>query len=183
MKSRAAHSLRVSELVSPSTPRRNASRRASEIRSASPLRPTASSLGGRSLSSDIREPLIAGASAPEAALATNRPLLASSHSFALAQDDFPSIKRPFLTGSAPQTEFDVTHSKQTPKKFLTGSRTAIKLFNLCTRRTRDFAWANLHSRDASHGVKALLLGSASPVENDVTHSKQRLTEFLPGATT
>ena len=91
--------------------------------------------------------------------------------------------RPFLTGSAPQTEFDVTRSKQTPENFLTGSRTAIKLFNLCTRRTRDFAWANLHSRDASHGVKAFLLGSASPVENDVTHSKQRLTEFLPGATT
>src|ERR1700735_1209922 len=35
--------------------------------------------------------------------------------------------RPFLTGSAPQTEFDVTHSKQTTEKFLTGARTHFKL--------------------------------------------------------
>src|ERR1700733_15576456 len=34
--------------------------------------------------------------------------------------------RPFLTGSAPQTEINVTHSKQTTENFLTGSRTAIK---------------------------------------------------------
>src|ERR1700733_13483478 len=34
--------------------------------------------------------------------------------------------RPFLTGSAPQTELAVTHSKQTTAPFLTGSRTAIK---------------------------------------------------------
>jgi len=34
--------------------------------------------------------------------------------------------RPFLTGSAPQTEFDVTYSKQTLKKILTGARTHIK---------------------------------------------------------
>ena len=33
---------------------------------------------------------------------------------------------PFLTGSAPQTEFVVTHSKQTTVEFLTGARTAIK---------------------------------------------------------
>jgi hypothetical protein len=36
--------------------------------------------------------------------------------------------RPFLTGSAPQTESDVTHSKQTLEKILTGARTAIKEF-------------------------------------------------------
>src|ERR1700685_383426 len=34
--------------------------------------------------------------------------------------------RPFLTGSASQTEFAVTHSKQTTEKFLTGARTHIK---------------------------------------------------------
>jgi len=34
---------------------------------------------------------------------------------------------PFLTGSAPQTEFVVTPSKQTTDEFLTGSRTAIKV--------------------------------------------------------
>jgi dTMP kinase len=32
----------------------------------------------------------------------------------------------FLTGSAPQTEFAVTHSKQTTETFLTGARTAIR---------------------------------------------------------
>ena len=32
----------------------------------------------------------------------------------------------FLTGSAPQTEFDVTHSKQTLEKILTGARMHIK---------------------------------------------------------
>jgi hypothetical protein len=35
-------------------------------------------------------------------------------------------KSPFLTGSAPQTEFVVTHSKQTLEKILTGARTHIK---------------------------------------------------------
>jgi hypothetical protein len=50
--------------------------------------------------------------------------------------------RPFLTGSAPQTEFDVTRSKQTPENFLTGSRTAIKLFKFCTARTQNLAEVN-----------------------------------------
>jgi hypothetical protein len=36
--------------------------------------------------------------------------------------------RPFLTGSVPQTEFDVTHSKQTSEKFLTGARMHIRIF-------------------------------------------------------
>src|ERR1700735_5610837 len=35
---------------------------------------------------------------------------------------------PFLTGSDSQTEIDVTHSKQTTEKFLTGARTHIKDF-------------------------------------------------------
>src|ERR1700735_2415038 len=34
--------------------------------------------------------------------------------------------RPFLTGSGSQTECDVTYSKQTTEKFLTGARTHIK---------------------------------------------------------
>ena len=34
--------------------------------------------------------------------------------------------RPLLTGSAPQTEFDVTYRKQTTEKFLTGARTHIR---------------------------------------------------------
>src|ERR1700733_393048 len=64
---------------------------------------------------------------------------------------FPATKRlsisshsaPFLTGSAPQTEFAVTHSKQTTAQFLTGSRTAIKPF----RFSRDFG-AHLSPRAA-----------------------------------
>jgi hypothetical protein len=35
----------------------------------------------------------------------------------------------FLTGSGSQTEFDVTHSKQTTEKFLTGARMHIRNFN------------------------------------------------------
>jgi hypothetical protein len=37
--------------------------------------------------------------------------------------------RPLLTESAPQSEFRVTHSKQTTEKFLTGARTHIRIFN------------------------------------------------------
>ena len=33
--------------------------------------------------------------------------------------------RPLLTGSGSQSEFDITHSKQTAEKFLTGARTHI----------------------------------------------------------
>jgi hypothetical protein len=48
---------------------------------------------------------------------------------------YPVRSRPFLTGSAPQTELAVTHSKQTTGQFLTGARTHIKEF------------ANPHSSD------------------------------------
>jgi hypothetical protein len=44
--------------------------------------------------------------------------------------------RPFLTGSAPQTEFDVTHSKQTSEKFLTGARTHIRHNTISTLKTQ-----------------------------------------------
>jgi hypothetical protein len=39
----------------------------------------------------------------------------------------------FLTGSAPQTEIDVTCSKQTVKKFLTGARTHIRETPICAK--------------------------------------------------
>src|ERR1700734_4334714 len=39
---------------------------------------------------------------------------------------FDAASAPFLTGSWSQTEFAVTHSKQTTEKFLTGARTHIK---------------------------------------------------------
>src|ERR1700735_391266 len=55
--------------------------------------------------------------------------------------------RPFLTGSAPQTESSVTHSKQTIRPFLTGARTHIKEFrfrsslghSLAEKRTTNLA--------------------------------------------
>jgi hypothetical protein len=40
-----------------------------------------------------------------------------------------SVSRPFLTGSASQTESSVTHSKQSTTPFLTGARTHIKDFD------------------------------------------------------
>jgi len=49
----------------------------------------------------------------------------TSHLLALTQEGSTS-KRPFLTGSASQTESPVTHSKQTTAPFLTGARTHIK---------------------------------------------------------
>jgi hypothetical protein len=41
--------------------------------------------------------------------------------------------RPLLTGSAPQTEFDVTYRKQTTEKFLTGARTHIRETRFCAK--------------------------------------------------
>jgi len=45
--------------------------------------------------------------------------------------------RPLLTGTAPQTEFSVTHSKQTTEKFLTGARTHIRIFSFWTPTTQN----------------------------------------------
>jgi hypothetical protein len=45
----------------------------------------------------------------------------------------------FLTGSAPQTEFDVTYSKQTLEKILPGARTAIRLFEIRQPGTQEIA--------------------------------------------
>ena len=51
----------------------------------------------------------------------------ASQSLALTQEGpLATSNRPFLTGSASQTEFAVTHSKQTTAPFLTGSRIVTK---------------------------------------------------------
>src|SRR6202046_5213796 len=47
----------------------------------------------------------------------------------LTLDGFGQASAPLLTGSGSQTEFDVTHSKQTAEKFLTGPRTHIRNFD------------------------------------------------------
>ena len=90
---------------------------------------------------------------------------------------------PFLTGSALQTEFAVTHSKQSTGKFLTGARTAIKLAPISALESQKLARVNLRNRYGIHVFCAFLPGSAQNVENDVTYSKQSTGEFLPGATT
>jgi hypothetical protein len=46
---------------------------------------------------------------------------------------YPLATRPVLTGSAPPTEIDVTCSKQTTEKFLTGARTHIKETRICAK--------------------------------------------------
>jgi len=45
--------------------------------------------------------------------------------------------RPLLIDSAPQTEFVLTHLKQTTKKFLTGARTHIRIFSFWTFTTQN----------------------------------------------
>jgi len=45
--------------------------------------------------------------------------------------------RPLLIDSAPQTEFAATYSKQTTKKFLTGARTHIRIFNFSPFTTQN----------------------------------------------
>jgi hypothetical protein len=61
--------------------------------------------------------------------------------------------RPFLTGSASQTEIDVTHSKQRTAPFLTGARTAIKLLSNWPKFSPDFF----------HGPQVAVHGSRLPL--------------------
>jgi dTMP kinase len=73
----------------------------------------------------------------------------------------------FLTGSAPQTEFDVTHSKQTTETFRTGTRTAIKRtdnefprsphrpFRPAPRNTGRGPWRTTSNRAASRPLPSL----------------------------
>ena len=68
----------------------------------------------------------------------------------------------FLTGSVPQTEIDLTHSKQTTENFLTGSKTAIKLFMFCTRPTRSLAQVNHRNRHVTLATSHFSLATDSP---------------------
>src|SRR3984957_4710308 len=95
--------------------------------------------------------------------------------------------RPLLIDSAPQTEFSVTHSKQTTEKFLTGARTHISIFNFSPFTTQNPTQLIqlLHARPARKAASpaTLLPGSAQNIENDVTSTKQTTEDFLPGAPT
>ena len=58
----------------------------------------------------------------------------SSHSLALTKEGPLATRHSLvLTGSAPPTEIDVTCSKQTTEKFLTGARTHIKETRICAK--------------------------------------------------
>jgi hypothetical protein len=96
---------------------------------------------------------------------------------------FSGAIRPFLTGSAPQTEFAVTPSKQRTGKFLTGARKHIRIFEILQISARNLAALIPQSHARFVNFRPFLPGSAQKVERDVTYSKQTTDEFLPGATT
>jgi hypothetical protein len=112
---------------------------------------------------------------------------------------------PFLTGSGSQTEFPVTHSKQTTDKILTGARMHIRIFEILQisaqnddatsvvipltltkegseavsagppKSTASRAWGRGHE---VAGISPFLTETAQHSEIVVTHSKQSTGEFL-----
>jgi hypothetical protein len=76
-----------------------------------------------------------------------------------------------------------SYRKQTINPLLTGSRFACKLFDIRQISTQILAPENLRKMPRLSDFSAFLPGSAKNIENDVTYSKQRTGEFLPGATT
>ena len=69
--------------------------------------------------------------------------------------------RPLLTGSAPQTEFNATRSKQTTKKFLTEARTHIRIFEFSTFTTQNLVQLIQRLLSAIAGLPA----DAEPSDN------------------
>jgi hypothetical protein len=90
----------------------------------------------------------------------------------------------FLTGSAPQTELAVTHSKQTTGKFLTGARTAFRRNTISTPQTQKLARVKQPTRRGgrnrclSHGFHTFLTETASQTEMAVTYRKQTTAHSL-----
>ena len=87
------------------------------------------------------------------------------------------LSRLLLTGTAPQTEFDVTSRKQSPKKFLTGARTSFS-----NRETQlstalsipGFVPHDTHSRPPIPGaIEAGLNRQIHGLELSVTYRKQK----------
>jgi hypothetical protein len=76
-----------------------------------------------------------------------------------------------------------SYRKQKIKPLLTGSRFAHKLLEIRQVSTQNLAPEDLQKTPKFSDSRAFLPGSAQNVENDVTYSKQRIGEFLPGATT
>jgi len=91
--------------------------------------------------------------------------------------------RPLLIDSALPTEFRVTHSKQRTGTFLTGARTHISVFRFSPKSAQNPASENPKNSPGFAAPKTFLPGSAQNIESDVTYSKQKTGEFLPGAPT
>jgi hypothetical protein len=102
-----------------------------------------------------------------------------------------SRSSPFLTGSYPQTEFDVTLSKQTPEKFLTGARMhiSVSLKRISNRKLtmRRANVAGLHSPPCTRAFAArfssFLTETDSQTEIAATPTKQTTEKFLTGTRT
>jgi hypothetical protein len=90
----------------------------------------------------------------------------------------------FLTGSASQTEFAVTHSKQKTGTFLTGARTAFKLFKIRQLRTQKparrggLARVRLSKRYVTRGFNTFLTETASQTEMAASYRKKTTARFL-----
>jgi hypothetical protein len=143
-------------------------------------RPQHVSVRGASATLGVTGSIVWPASTPASYLPTNSKISSSSK---LIRRTFRPAFLPFLTGSAPQTELAVTHSKQRTEKFLTGARMHIKGSTISTPKTQKLARVKPRNRHDAYGSCAFLPGSVQKVECDVTYSKQSIDKFLPGATT
>jgi hypothetical protein len=91
----------------------------------------------------VRERMIARRSQPPRPTSTRKPGIRTHTLAQIAHQNEPVVTskcasgRPLLIDSAPQTEFALTHSKQTTEKFLTGARTHIRIFSFCTFTTQN----------------------------------------------
>jgi hypothetical protein len=94
-----------------------------------------------------------------------------------------ALSRQVLTISNRFWLINRSYRKQTIKPLLTGSRFAYKLFEIRQVFTQNLAPENLRETPRFSDFNAFLPGSAQNIESDVTYSKQRTGEFLPGATT
>jgi hypothetical protein len=116
---------------------------------------------------------------------TSHSPLAISYPLALTRDGFVPIGLPsasfvqrsmycnaFLTETAPLTEIDVSHRKQTTARFLTETRIDNAETRVRLGRTNIVPCQN-----------AFLTGSGTQTEFDVTYSKQTTEKFLTGART
>jgi len=90
----------------------------------------------------------------------------------LGRTNGSTCNTPFLTGSGSQTEFAVTPSKQRSGTFLTGARTAIKLFEILQLRTQEFTRRGVLKLYVTRGFNAFLTETERHSEIAVTHSKQ-----------